>query len=77
MLLTLLSLLNSILMAESRIIGIRVPDDIYDAIEDCIRATGRRKSEVVLALLKKGLGMTGKDVDAVNATVNDGQLAKK
>ena len=62
-------------MAESRIIGIRVPDAIYDAIEDRIQATGRKKSEVVLSLIKKGLGMS---VNGVNVAVNgDGQLAKK
>ena len=64
-------------MAESRVIGIRVPDSVYDAIEDRVQTTGRKRSEVVLALLKKGLGMAGKDVNAIDNVVNGGQLAKK
>lgn len=69
-------------MPESKVIGIRVPDKISDAIETRVRATGKKKTDVVLELLRQALGMLDpatKDlsVNTVNIDVYNEDLLKK
>lgn len=39
-------------------IGLRVPDDVAFALEKYLQATGQEKTEYILSLIRKDLGIT-------------------
>ncbi len=44
-------------MSESKSVGLRIPDEILTEINSRIGIEGRNRSEVILALIQRGLGL--------------------
>lgn len=44
-------------MAESPVVGVRFPTDLLEQIDGAIGTQGKNRSEVVLNLVKRGLGI--------------------
>jgi metal-responsive CopG/Arc/MetJ family transcriptional regulator len=58
------------------VVGVRFPTELLDQIDGLIGTTGKNRSEVVLNLVKRGLGI---DADSTTAEIADrlGALEKK
>lgn len=63
-------------MAETPVIGVRFPPELSEQIEALIGKAGKNKSEVVLTLVKRGLGIEpSPDAQTILARLDD--LEKK
>jgi metal-responsive CopG/Arc/MetJ family transcriptional regulator len=52
-------------MAESPIVGLRFPPELLQQIDRLVGHEGRSRTEVILNLIKRGLGEGGSDTSAI------------
>lgn len=52
-------------MAETKVTGVRIPPDILSQVDRLVGTEGGNRTEVILTLIRRGLGIEGSDTATV------------